>query len=1112
MTLSDLRQITRSHPAVSRISDLIRTVGTGVRLTGLSGAGVSLVADKVSDADGGVHLFVLNDKEGAAYFLNDLENLRDGKQVLFFPESYRHPYQTEDTDNSNVVLRAEVLNRISESPKKLAIVTYPAALSEKVVTRKHLQQHTLEIRKGISYSIDFINEVLLEYEFDKVDFVFNPGQFAIRGGIVDVFSFSNDHPYRIVFDGDDVESIRMFDPSTQLSVAQMDHIAIVPNVQRKLLQESRQSFLEFLPESTTVWLWSAALLRGALDEYCRKAQTAYDKINSPLAHLTPVELYVDGVIFFHQLQGHTTIEVGDTFRKDATEIAFEQQPQPGFSKNFELLMQDLRKNTKAGYTNVILSNQPKQIERLYAIFEDIGKDVEFKPITIALHSGFIDHTLKLACYTDHQIFDRYHRFRLKEGFRRTQETMSMKELASLQKGDFVVHVDHGVGVFSGLEKINVNGKEQEAIRLVYDGNDILYVSIHSLHRISKYTGKEGTHPKLHKLGSNAWANTKAKTKKKIKEIAYDLIKLYAKRKASNGFAFHPDTYLQTELEASFIYEDTPDQEKATAAVKKDMEEPFPMDRLICGDVGFGKTEIAIRAAFKAATDGKQVAILVPTTILSLQHYKSFSERLRQFPVKVDYINRFKSAGKQKETLDNLANGKVDIVIGTHKLVSKGVKFKDLGLLIIDEEQKFGVAVKDKLKTMREHVDTLTLTATPIPRTLQFSLMGARDLSIINTPPPNRHPVQTELHAFTEEFLRDAVTYEIQRGGQVYVVNNRIQNIQEVAGMIQRLCPNVRIAIGHGQMDGDKLEEVMLDFMDGQYDVLVATSIIESGIDVPNANTMIIYDAHMFGLSDLHQLRGRVGRSNRKAFCYLFTPPLHHLTTEARKRLHAIEQFSHLGSGFSIAMRDLDIRGAGNLLGAEQSGFIADIGMEMYQKILDEAMQELRKEEFHEVFPDQPTSYQVSDCVIETDLEIMIPDDYVNVVAERLQLYRELDELTDEKALQVMQHQLEDRFGPIPEPLENLLDTIRMRWLAKDLGLEKVVLKSRKLIAYFGAPEDSDFYQGDVFGQVLLFVRDHGKKITLSEKAGKLRLVADNVSSVEEIVALFSDIVTPVKIQ
>lgn len=1110
MTLSEVNNLFDTHPATETLVSGLQGNVSPLSLQGAVGSADAMISAAVIRQLKGFHLFILNDKEDAAYFYNNLENIDpDNNRLFFFPESYRHPYQEEQTDNSNVVLRAEVLAKIADKPEDLTIVSYPQALSERVVTKGHLKEHTVEIKVGEDYSMDFIDELLLEYEFEKVDFVYDPGQFSVRGGIIDVFSFSFEHPFRIVFDGDTVESIRSFEVDTQLSVKPFDRISIVPNVQRKLLQESRQGMLDHIPEKATLWYRSPSIIKKGIQSEYEKAKQAYDKINSPLNHLTPAELYVDGEQFLHRLEQFNRVEIGSEASEKAVKITTDQKPQPTFNKKFDLLIENLKKNTETGYKNLIFSNQPKQIERLYSIFDDIGKEVQFTPVTTAIHEGFIDNDLKLVCYTDHQIFDRYHRFRLKEGFKKSKESLTIRELNSLKKGDFVVHVDHGIGQFSGLEKIDVNGKPQEAIRLVYQGSDILYVSIHSLHRISKYTGKEGTQPKLHKLGTATWANTKKKTKKKIKEIAFDLIRLYAKRKASQGFAFTPDTYLQTELEASFMYEDTPDQEKATIAVKEDMEKQFPMDRLVCGDVGFGKTEIAMRAAFKAATDGKQVAVLVPTTILSLQHFKSFQSRLEDFPVTVDYINRFKSAASQRETINKLQTGEVDIVIGTHKLVGKAVKFKDLGLLIIDEEQKFGVSVKDKLKTLRENVDTLTLTATPIPRTLQFSLMGARDLSIISTPPPNRHPVQTEVMTFNEEAIRDAVMYEINRGGQVFYVNNRIQNIKEVAGMLQRLCPEIRIAIAHGQMDGSKLEEVMLDFMDGQYDVLLATSIIESGIDVPNANTMIIQDAQLFGLSDLHQLRGRVGRSTRKAFCYLITPPQHMLTQDARKRMRAIEQFSDLGSGFNIAMRDLDIRGAGDLLGAEQSGFITDIGYEMYQKILDEALAELRANEFKELFAsevkDEPV---VSDCIIETDFEVMIPDDYVNSVAERLQIYRELDNVPDEESLQQAVAILQDRFGPIPEATHNLISIIRLRWIARDTGFEKLIIKGSKLIAHFGAAQESDYYQGSRFTSILEFMRTAPKGCTMSEKKGKLRLIVNPVSSVEEAVELLTTFGVP----
>lgn len=1110
MVLEDLKNFFLKDDRVQKLADRLTEAGSKTILSGYVGSADAFIASAVMEKKPGVHVFILEDKETAAYFHNNLENLHDRKKsILFFPAAYRQPYQIEKTDNSNVVLRAEVLSKVAKRPKKLALVTYPEALAEKVVTKNHLEKNTLGIKVGEEYSIEFINELLIEYEFEKVDYVYEPGQFAVRGGIVDVFSFSNDNPYRIEFFGDEVESIRTFDPADQLSIKTIARISIVPNVQQKLLQESRQTLFEFLPSSTNVWMSSMGISAAHLDREYEKARYAYDKLDSPLNHLTPSELYLSAAVFEQQIREFSIIGLGSkSMENPEQQVRFNQAPQPAFNKNFDLLLDNLRSNEKTGYTNIILSGVPKQIERIYAIFEDIGKDVHFNPITTAIHEGFVDHDLKIACYTDHQIFDRYHRFRLKEGFNKNKQALTIKELSSLNKGDFVVHVDHGVGKFSGLEKIDVNGKEQEAIRLVYDGNDILYVSIHSLHRISKYSGKDGTQPKMNKLGSPVWNNKKQKTKKRIKEVAYDLIQLYAKRKASKGFAFAPDTYLQNELEASFIFEDTPDQEKSTAAVKEDMESPHPMDRLICGDVGFGKTEIAIRAAFKAATDGKQVAVLVPTTILTIQHYKNFSDRLKDFPMEIDYINRFRTGKKLTNTLKKLESGQTDIIIGTHKLVGKRVNFKDLGLLIIDEEQKFGVGVKDKLKTLRENVDTLTLTATPIPRTLQFSLMGARDLSIINTPPPNRYPVQTELRTYDEEMIRDAINYELGRGGQVFFVHNRIQNIKEVAGMLQRICPDVRIAIGHGQMEGKKLEEIMLDFMEGLYDVLLATSIIESGIDVPNANTMIINNANNFGLSDLHQLRGRVGRSNKKAFCYLITPPQHMLTTEARKRLRAIEQFSELGSGFNISMRDLDIRGAGDLLGAEQSGFISDIGYEMYQKILQEAINELKESEFKNLYKDEPQGDYVSDCQIETDLNVVLPTTYVNNVTERLQIYKELDDIEDENRLKKAEEQLIDRFGPIPEPTRNLFNAIRLRWIAKEIGFEKIVLKSKKLVGYFVSNDQSPYYQSAAFSQVLDYIRTNPAGCKMSEKKGRLRLVYEGINSINDAIEQLEKLLIP----
>lgn len=1081
----------------------------------LIGSSNALYAYAVLSQVPGNHIFILEDKEKAAYFLNDLEAISDSdNRILFFPDSYKNLYELDETENYNVVQRAETLERLSRE-QNLVVVTYAKAIFEKVVTQKQLSENVFEVQVGKEYSIDFLNELLLEYHFEKVDFVYEPGQFSVRGGIVDIYSFSNDYPFRIEFFGDEIESIRTFDTVSQLSKSNHAHFVIVPNVQNKVLLKQRQSFLEFISNQSTLWTVDSKMVIGKLKKQYKEAQKIYkDLPDTGVIHLPPNEMY-----FFHKdfeklLEKFNVLEIGQHIGFEAEHIVeFNQKPQPSFNKNFNLLNEDLLAHKNKGYENIIVSNQPKQIERLYAIFEDIGAKDEFTTLNFALSTGFIDEEIKLLIYTDHQIFERYNRFRLKEGYSKNKQAITLKEIKNLQKGDFVTHIDHGVGRFSGLETIDVNGKPQEAVRLIYKDDDVLYVSIHSLHRISKFTGKEGVAPKMNKLGSPQWTNLKKKTKKKIKELAFDLIKLYAKRKSNPGFAFSPDTYLQNELEASFIYEDTPDQLKSTQAVKEDMESQAPMDRLVCGDVGFGKTEVAIRAAFKAATDGKQVAVLVPTTILSTQHYRSFKERLADFPVKVDYLNRFKSQKKVTQTLKELAEGKIDILIGTHKIVGKNIKFKDLGLLIIDEEQKFGVSVKDKLKTLRETIDTLTLTATPIPRTLQFSLMGARDLSIINTPPPNRQPVLTELLQFNEEKIRDSIGYEISRGGQVYFVHNKIQNIEEVANLVKKLVPGVRVAIGHGQMEGAKLEKLMMGFIEHEYDVLIATTIIESGIDIPNANTIIINNAQNFGLSDLHQLRGRVGRSNKKAFCYLLSPRLNTLSTEARKRLEAIVQFSDIGSGFNIAMRDLDIRGAGNLLGGEQSGFMADIGIEMYQKLLSEAVEELREEEFKEFFKDQKNLEEtefVKECILETDLELLLPDTYVNNVAERLSLYQELDNLDNEKEIDQYKDKLVDRFGELPPQAEEMTNSIRLRLMAKKIGFEKLVIKNGKMIGYFIQNEKSPFYQSPIFTQILNYVQARTFNVSMSEKNNKLRLIYTDIHNIEKAIQVLSPILKGVE--
>ncbi len=1115
MNLNELIQVFRSEKNSEQIVNTLQNYDRSrIQLKGLIGSSRALVSAGVFNEISGVHLFILPDKETAAHFFNDLENIYDErsldyskKKILFYPTSYKRQYDIEDPDNVNLLLRAEILNRIGSSARKTLIVTYPEALSEKIVSKKYLAKNTMKINVGESLSIDFIIDLMNEYSFERTDFVVEPGQFSVRGGIVDVFSFSNDYPLRIEFFGDDVESIRSFDTITQLSIDKLKWATIVPDIQNRKIKETKQSLLNYIPKNTSIWIDDINFTVDKINDEYKKIENISSGLDDEIEHLTIDELFEDGRQFLKKLLDFSVIEFGRQFYfNDSFILNYDIIPQPSFNKNFKLLIKNLHENSCNEIKNFIFSDNPKQIERLYSIFEDIqinsglkGK-IDFIPLNLSLHEGFIDKDLKIACYTDHQIFERHHRFFLKDGYK-TKQAVTLKEIYDLKPGDFVTHIDHGIGKFDGLEKIENNGKQQEAIRLVYKNNDLLYVSIHSLHRIAKYVGKEGKAPSLNKLGSNVWNKLKSRAKQRVKDIAKDLIKLYAERKLSEGFQFSPDTYLQHELEASFIYEDTPDQLKATVDVKKDLEQNYPMDRLICGDVGFGKTEIAIRAAFKTVAESKQVALLVPTTILALQHYKTFTDRLNEFPCNIDYINRFKSVKKQKQTLSDLESGKIDIIIGTHRLVSKDIKFKDLGLLIIDEEQKFGVSVKEKLKRFKINVDTLILTATPIPRTLQFSLMGARDLSIINTPPPNRYPVQTEITMLHEEVIRDGIMYEISRGGQVFFVHNRVQNITEVQGMLQRFCPDVKIAVAHGQLEGLKLEKTMLDFIEGKYDVLVATTIIESGLDIPNVNTIFINDAQNYGLSDLHQLRGRVGRTNKKAFCYLLSPPLSVLSTEARKRLKAIEEFAELGSGFNIAMRDLDIRGAGNILGGEQSGFISEIGFEMYHKILDEAIMELKENEFKDVFKDEKHVEFVKECLIETDLEILVPDHYITNITERLSLYKELDNIQSEEVLLEFQKKLIDRFGPVPKQTAELLNAIRLRWLAKKIGFEKIILKNKKLTGYFISKQDSPYYQSEKFTQVLKFVQQNPSLCRMREAKDKLTLTFFNVETVEHALKL-----------
>jgi transcription-repair coupling factor (superfamily II helicase) len=1085
-----------------------------MHLDGLLGSALSFVIRSVFKKSELPFLIVLNNKEEAAYYLNDLEQMVGDQDVLFYPGSYRRPYQIEETDNANVLLRAEVLNRINSRKKPAIIVTYPEALFEKVVTRKELDKNTLKVAVGDKISIDFINEVLFEYEFKRVDFITEPGEFSVRGGIVDVFSFSNDNPYRIEFFGDEVESIRSFDVATQLSIEKQKKITIIPNVENKVFQENRESFLDYISENTVVFIQNTDNLLAQLDKQFTKAEEAFSKLTLEIKRSTPEQLFLNQKEFIKRALDFSIVELSaKPIFKTTKKFEFYIQPQPSFNKQFDLLLNNLNDNHFNGYKNYLFCSNEAQAKRFHDIFETLDEAnsenirKQYNTIVLPLYQGFIDEENQIACYTDHQIFERYHKFSIKNGYSKKQN-ITLKELTTLSVGDYVTHIDHGIGRFGGLQKIQVEGKTQEAIKLVYADNDIVYVSIHSLHKISKYNGKDGTPPKIYKLGSNAWKILKQKTKARVKHIAFNLIQLYAKRRLEKGFQFAPDSYLQNELESSFIYEDTPDQTKSTQEVKNDMESDRPMDRLVCGDVGFGKTEVAIRAAFKAVDNSKQVAILVPTTILAYQHYRTFSERLKDMPVSIGYLNRFRTAKQKAETLKDLAEGKLDIVIGTHQLVNKNVIFKDLGLLIVDEEQKFGVNVKDKLKTIAANVDTLTLTATPIPRTLQFSLMAARDLSVITTPPPNRYPIETNVVGFSEELIRDAISYEIQRNGQVFFINNRIENIKEVAGMIQRLVPNARVGIGHGQMEGKKLEELMLAFMNGEFDVLVATTIIESGLDVPNANTIFINNANNFGLSDLHQMRGRVGRSNKKAFCYFICPPYSAMTEDARKRIQALEQFSELGSGFNIAMKDLEIRGAGDLLGGEQSGFINEIGFDTYQKIMNEAIDELKENEFKDLYPEEnnlETKEYVKDLQIDTDFELLFSDEYINNVSERLSLYNELGTVKNEEELILFQNKLIDRFGPLPPRANALMNSIRIKWIATRIGIEKLVMKQGKMIGYFVSDQQSDYYQSNRFHQVLQFVQKHSSLCKMKEKQTpnglRLLLTFDNVKSTRRALEL-----------
>jgi len=1080
---------------ISQIMEAFLKEKNHFQISNLVGSSLSFVISETFKKGDKPFLLIFNDKEEAAYYLNDLEQLLGDKNVLFYPGSYRRPYQIEETDNANVLLRSEVLNRINSRKKPAVIVTYPTALFEKVVTKKELEKNTLKVTVGESLSLDFVNEILFEYKFKRVDFVTEPGDFSVRGGIIDVFSFSNDEPYRIEFFGNDIDSIRSFDIETQLSKELLKKVSIIPNIENKTLQENRESFLKYLSSKTIIFAKNIHLISGKLDKFFAKAEEDFNTVSKEIKHLKPEELFSNGTLFKKQIQEFTLVHFGAVNNlsesSEIDRINFNTQPQPSFNKQFNLLIDHLEEYHKADFSNYIFCANEQQAKRFQDIFDDAEQEVHYETVVFPLHKGFVDIENKIVCYTDHEIFERYHKFRLKNGYAKKQ-AITLKELNKLEIGDYVTHMDHGIGKFGGLQKIDVQGKKQEAIKLIYGERDILYVSIHSLHKISKFNGKDGKAPKIYKLGSGAWKKIKQKTKARVKHIAFNLIQLYAKRKLQKGIAFGPDTHIQHELEGSFMYEDTPDQYTATQDVKKDMEKEQPMDRLVCGDVGFGKTEVAIRAAFKAVDNGKQVAVLVPTTILAFQHFKTFSERLKDFPIKIDYLNRFKTAKQKTIAIDGVNKGEVDIIIGTHQLTNQRLKFKDLGLLIIDEEQKFGVAVKDKLKTLKENVDTLTLTATPIPRTLQFSLMAARDLSVIKTAPPNRHPIESNVIRFSEETIRDAISYEISRGGQVFFIHNRIENIKEVAGLLQRLVPSAKIRVGHGQMEGKKLEGLMLEFMNNEFDVLVSTTIVESGLDVPNANTIFINNANNFGLSDLHQMRGRVGRSNKKAFCYFITPAYHMMTEDARKRIEALVLFSDLGSGINIAMKDLEIRGAGDLLGGEQSGFINDIGFDTYQKILQEAIEELKENEFKELYPTDNTKPKkfVKEVQIDTDFEILFPDDYINSISERLSLYNKLGSLKDAHELQNFETEIIDRFGEIPTQVEDLLNSVRIKWLSKELGIEKIILKQKRMIGYFVSNQQSEFYQTEAFTKMLKYVQKNSKSCVMKEKETKngLRLL------------------------
>ncbi len=1111
MEIAALHKQFSGHPVLKMYHEHLSA--ERIFMPGLAGSSKTVIPSLICREEPVPHVFILPDREAAAYFYSDLVNMSNLPDVLFFPASWKQSVAQGRPDPSGLVMRTEVMHVLVQPGRHPVIITYPDALAEKMAGEQWLKQYSFTLNTGDIIPLSKLEEKLKEFMFVEVDFVTEPGQYAVRGGIIDVFSFSSETPVRIDFLGNEIDSIRSINPEDQLSKETLEQFTIAANVSACTTDESRIPFFRLLPGHAMLWSNCFAYAAEQIDKV-REEIKDVTVLTDDLGREIPLCL-MDGNTFLREIQSFRTVDLGhQPFTKPDLVLRSNTGPQPVFNKNFNLLADNLHQHIQKDYRIFLLSDNPNQVERLRTIFHDLDKEVRFTAISGTLHEGFIDHDLKVCLYTDHQVFDRYHRYRLRQMFTR-KAVQNLKEVNDLKPGDYVVHVDHGIGIFGGLEMIINNNRPQEAIRLIYKDNDILYVSIHALHKISRYRGTDGSKPRISKLGTGAWQKMKERTKKKIKDIARDLIRLYASRKMEKGFAFSPDTYLQQELEASFMYEDTPDQLTATRAVKQGMEVSSPMDHLICGDVGFGKTEIAIRAAFKAVTDSKQVAVLVPTTILAMQHHSTFTERLNGFPCTVDYVSRLKKPSAVKESLKKLAEGKTDIIIGTHRLLGKDVKFRDLGLLIIDEEQKFGVAAKEKLKSLRVSVDTLTLTATPIPRTLQFSLMGARDLSVINTPPPNRHPIVTEIHTLNEKIIREGIEQEVARNGQVFFIHNRVNGIHEVENMIRKIVPHVKVTVAHGQMEGARLEKTMLEFIRGDYDVLVATTIIESGLDIPNVNTIFINNAQNYGLSDLHQLRGRVGRSNRKAYCYLLTPPLSTLTHEARQRLQAIEEFSDLGSGFFIALQDLDIRGAGNLLGAEQSGFIAEIGFETYQRILDEAIHELKEEEFRDVFAGEekkvtekdktPVPVWVSDCMIDSDIEIRFPESYISNVTERMRLYREMDNITSEEQLMAFSGNLRDRFGPVPPQTLELMNVVRLRWLAQQMGFEKIILRNSQMILHFISNPVSPYFRSPVFASILEFVQRQPRRYRMKESTRKLTLTVTDIRSIDDALTILRQI-------